>query len=66
MLAPPDEFYPSNLRFTWVLFYLREPEGCEYPRAQRALWREFSDLAAVGLDHMIVNPLLDAGPEPRR
>lgn len=46
--------YPSNSKSIWILFDLRDPAACEHLHKQRALWREESDLAALGPDHIVL------------
>lgn len=50
----PHQLYPSDPECVHILVDLREPEGCDFIHEQRGIWQEYSDLAALGPDHMIL------------
>ncbi len=49
-----DVVNPTDSACIWVLYDLTDPEACETLHKQRAVWREFSDLAPFGPDHMVL------------
>jgi hypothetical protein len=48
------KLYPSRTETIWVLFDLRDLAACEMLHEQRAVWQEFSDVAPLGPDHMVL------------
>jgi hypothetical protein len=62
-MIAPYQLYLSTLECVHILVDLREPEGCDFVHEQRGIWQQYSDLAALGPDHMILTLFPGATPE---
>jgi hypothetical protein len=62
MTPDATRVYPTDREHLWVLCDLRETDGARFVHEARALFRERSDLAGFGPDHMVVLLLPESPP----
>jgi hypothetical protein len=53
-MTAPEELYLSDPEFLLVVFDLRLAGAAEALHKQRAAWREYSDIEALGPDHFVL------------